>query len=62
MSGIISDDVPYEIWEFEAFTGETLTITMTATALPPAAPSTRIIVSAATRGEPRRVSNGRTYR
>jgi hypothetical protein len=30
-SGFISDEVPYELWEFEAFAGETLTITMTAT-------------------------------
>ncbi len=31
VSGQISDNVPYELWEFEAFAGETLTITMTAT-------------------------------
>jgi hypothetical protein len=31
VSGQINDDMPYEIWEFEAFAGETLTITMTAT-------------------------------
>jgi hypothetical protein len=30
-SGQITADFPYEIWEFEAFAGETLTITMTAT-------------------------------
>jgi hypothetical protein len=31
VGGQISDDVPYELWEFDAFAGETLTITMTAT-------------------------------
>jgi hypothetical protein len=30
VSGQISDDLPYELWEFEAFAGETLTFTMTA--------------------------------
>jgi predicted Zn-dependent protease len=31
VTGEISDAVPYELWEFEAFAGETLTITMIAT-------------------------------
>jgi hypothetical protein len=31
VNGEISDQYPYEIWEFDAFAGETLTITMTAT-------------------------------
>jgi hypothetical protein len=30
-SGEITDDVPYELWEFEAFEGETLVISMEAT-------------------------------
>lgn len=29
--GTITDDAPYEIWDFEVFAGETVTITMTAT-------------------------------